>query len=788
MTVTFRTPRFQILQAKAPVLVAALLSCLVVKAVAVEEQPPYKNPALPVEERVADLLGRMTPEEKVRQLDMYSSLNVFLKRDQFDLPPHFGPQGADIHAPNPEGIFTGDPTHAKAGAKMDAALAEKVLGNLGVGCLHDTYPRPGLYNEIQKWVIGSNRFGIPALLFEEGLHGYMHFDQTLFPQNINLSSTWNRELARQTGAAIAAEARADGVHMILGPVLDLARDARWGRIEETFGEDPYLTGQLGMEFVKGMQGKSLADDNAVIAEPKHFAGHGSPESGINTSPVHVGEREMRSLMLKSFEPAVREAKAMGVMAAYHDIDGVPVTANPWLLDKVLRREWGFRGIVVADAGAIKRLEKVHKVAPTMEDAVCLALNSGVDVQFLDYPNAEYQGSIIRGIENGKVSMATLDAAVSSVLRAKFMLGLFEKPYVDETLGAKVRRSPEHLKLSLEVARQSLCLLKNDKDLLPLDPAKVRTIALIGPNANISRNGDYAEYAVESPAGGMLEAVKKIVPSGTKVLFDQGKEIAQAVKAARQADVVILGLGEKEGISGENFDRLDLNLPGNQQQLLEAVVATGKPVVLVLMNGRPLSIPWAAQKVSAILEAWYPSEFGGQAIAETLFGQNNPSGKLTVSFPKHVGQIPVFYNHFPSKDKKYVEGDMNPLFVFGHGLGYSTFRYADLRVSSPAPGSGEDVRVTFTLENTGKRAGTEVVQAYVRKPFASVVTPEKALKAFDRVTLGPGGKKEVTLGIRQDDLAIWNASGQWEIEPGSYTVAVGGSSDAAMKADFKITKP
>ena len=750
--------------------------------------PRYKDPNLLIEERVGDLLGRMTLEEKVRQLDMYTGLDTLLEKDQFDLPPHFGPKGADIHAPNPEGIFTGNPTHAKADAKLNVALAEKVLGNLGVGCLHDIYPRPRLYNEIQKWVIESNRLGIPALIFEEGLHGYMQFDQTLFPQSINLSSTWNRELARKTGAAIATEARANGVHMILGPVLDLARDARWGRTEETFGEDPYLTGQLGLEFVEGMQGKSLADDNAVIAEPKHFAGHGSPESGLNTAPVHVGEREMRSLMLKSFEPAVREGKAMGIMAAYHDIDGLPVTANPWLLNQVLRDEWGFQGIVVADASAIRRLEKVHQVAPTMQDAVCLALNSGVDVQFLDYPNEGYQGSIIEGVKSGKVSQATLDAAVSRVLRAKFLLGLFDNPYVREDLDEKVRRNPEHLALSHEVARQSICLLKNERDLLPLDASKLKTIAVIGPNANISRNGGYAEYAIESAEGGILEGIKKLAPSSAKILFDPGKEIESAVEIARKADVVILGLGEKQGISGENFDRTTLDLPGNQQELLEAVVATGKPVVLVLLNGRPLSIPWAAEHVPAILEAWYPAEFGGRAIAETLFGQNNPSGKLTVSFPKHVGQVPVNYNHFPTKDKKYVEGDMNPLFVFGHGLSYTTFRYSGLKAASPAPGTKQDVELTFTLENTGKRAGTEVVQAYVRKPFASVATPVKALKAFDRIALEPGENKAVTLRIKQDDLALWNAKGRWEIEPGKYVVSVGGSSAADLTTTFEIPKP
>ncbi|HTV42134.1 MAG TPA: glycoside hydrolase family 3 N-terminal domain-containing protein [Candidatus Sulfotelmatobacter sp.] len=723
--------------------------------------PPYKDPNLPVDQRVQDLLNRMTVEEKARQLDMYSGASDFLAADQ-----------------------RADRTHAEPDAALDPRLAEKVLGNLGAGSIHDLYPYPQLYNAIQAWVIKSNRLGIPALFIEEGLHGYMAHDETVFPQSVNLATTWNVDLAKKTGAAIAAEARADGVDMILAPVLDVARDPRWGRVEEDFGEDPFLSGRLGLNYVEGMQGDSLATDHNCIAEPKHFAAHGSPESGLNTSPVHAGEREVRSVMLETFEPAIREGHAMGVMAAYHDIDGVPCTANPWLLKKVLRDEWGFQGFVLCDLGAVRRLYDTHHVADSPADAVCLALNSGVDMQFYDFDHDIFQNAIINGVKDGQVSEATLDAAVGRILRVKFLLGLFDHPFVDAGLDQSVRRSPEHLDLSLEVARQSMCLLKNENHLLPLQKTLGR-IAVIGPNGNIARLGDYADAAQEGPEYGMFRQIEKIVSPATRVSFSDGREIASAVALAKKSDVVILALGEKKGISGESFDRSDLNLPGNQEELLEAVVQTGVPVVLVLQNGRALSIPWAAKNVPAILEAWYPGEFGGQAIAETLFGDNNPAGRLPVTFPKSVGQLPVYYNHFPSKGNRYVDGDDSPQFVFGFGLSYTTFKYSRLNVAAPAPGSADDVLVSFDVRNTGDRDGDEVAQVYVREETASVATPIEALKAFSRIHLQAGETKTVTLHIPQSELAVWGANQEWAVEPGKFIVKVGGNSKADLATQFTL---
>jgi beta-glucosidase len=724
-----------------------------------EAKTPYKDASLRVNDRVTDLISRMTLEEKVHQLDMYFGCEAFLATNQY------------VHR-----------THALTNATFDVSMAETNLGHLGIGSVHDLYPRPELYNAAQAWIIQNNRLGIPALFIEEGLHGYMDSDETVFPHSIALATTWNPDLARQTGAAIAAQARACGVGMILGPVLDVARDARWGRVEEDFGEDPFLTGQMGLAYVQGMQGETLNSDHNVIAEPKHFAGHGSPEAGLNMSPVHAGEREVRTVMLKSFEPAIREGHAMGVMAAYHDIDGVPCTGNSWLLTKVLRDEWGFQGFVLSDLGAIRRLYDTHHVVDSTTNAALMALKAGVDMQFYDFDHSVFQDGIVDAVKSGDLPEATLNQAVARVLRAKFMLGLFDHPLVDANLDLTVRHSVAQEELALESARQSMCLLKNENNLLPLKK-DLGHIAVIGPNAALARLGDYSEGAQETTNHGMLAEIRKIVSSQTEVSYADGDDIDQAVELARTADVVILGLGEWQKISGEGFDRSDLNLPGEQEKLLEAVFQTGKPVVVVLQNGRPLSVTWAAGHVPAILEAWYAGEFGGRAIAETLFGDNNPAGRLSITFPRSVGQIPIFYNHFPSKKDSYIGVDSSPLFAFGHGLSYTTFAYDAPSVTAPTIQSGDDVVVSVKVTNTGARDGDEVAQLYVRQTTASVATPVKALKGFHRIHLQAGESKTVTFNLKQSDLAVWNANQQWQVEPGEYVIGTGGSSRTELDTKF-----
>jgi len=726
------------------------------RLIAQQPQPAlYRQPRASTEQRLDDLVGRMTLEEKVRQLDMYSCATSIMS----------------AHT---------DSTHAAADAAFLPEKAQQIWGALGVGSIHDLNPTPEQYNAIQKWVIAHNRLGIPALFIEEGLHG---FDTgTVFPAPIGLAATWDPNVAQQTGAVIASEARATGVAMILAPVLDLARDPRWGRVEEDFGEDPYLSGQLGLAWVRGAQGETLDTDHSVVAEPKHFAAHGSPEGGTNTSPVHLGERELRSVMLKPFEPAIRQGHAMAVMAAYHEIDGIPITADPFLLKTILRQEWGFQGFVLSDLGAIKRLYEVHRVAGTPQAAACMAIRSGVDMQFYDFDHDVFQKALIDCVHQGTLSESDVNRAARSVLRVKFELGLFDRPLVNPSLNSSVYRSPQHLAISQRSALESMTLLKNESHLLPLAKS-LRSLAVIGPNGDVARYGDYEKEANGKHIS-ILQGIRTLLPSAA-VTFNDGKDIPSAVAAARSADVVIMALGENLGISGEGFDRSCLDLPGNQEQLLEAVAATGKPVVLVLENGRPLTIPWAKEHIPAILEAWYPGEFGGSAIAATLFGDNNPAGRLTLTFPRSVGQLPDYYNADPSRIRKYIDSNGEPLFSFGYGLSYTSFRYDHLSVQCPPPDSHQDIKVTVDVTNTGKREGDEVAQLYLRENVSSVETPERALKGFSRIHLKPGETRTVTFRIPQDQLAVWNTERKWAVEPGEYTVWAGGSSEATLSARFYL---
>jgi beta-glucosidase len=717
----------------------------------------YRRIDAPIERRIDDLIARMTLEEKARQLDLYAAASTLEDKQM----------GKD---------------HVSADATFQPGRAQAMWDSLGVGGIHDVYPTAVQSNAIQSWVIAHNRLGIPALFVEEGLHG---FDTgTVFPAPINLAATWNPDIALRTGSAIAAEARSTGVGMILAPVLDLAREPRWGRVEEDFGEDPYLTGQMGLAYVRGAQGDSLSTDHTVVAEPKHFAGHGSPEGGTNTSPVHLGERELRMTMLRGFEPALREGHAMGVMAAYHEIDGIPITDDPFLLKKVLRDEWKFQGFVLSDLGAIRRLYDVHHVAASPKDAACMAIKSGIDMQFYDFDHAVFQKALVDCVHEGRLPEANLDRAVRSILRVKFELGLFDHPLVDPTLHIQVNRSQEHLTLSLESARQSMTLLRNEGNLLPLSKS-VGRIAVIGPNGNVARYGDY-EKEENGLHISILDGIRKLVPQ-TIVTFDDGKDLGRALIQANDADVVILALGEWQGISGEGSDRSNLDLPKNQEPLLEAVAATGKPVILVLENGRPLTIGWAKEHVPAILEAWYPGEFGGQAIAETLFGDNNPGGRLTITFPRSVGQLPDFYNFDASRTHKYVDDDGQPLFPFGFGLSYTKFRYDDLAAKHPAPSVHSEILVSVDVTNVGQREGDEVVQLYLGHDVSSVETPARSLVGFSRIRLKPLETKTVSFRILRSQLAVWNVFRRWVIEPGSYTLWAGGSSEASLTTKLVLTQ-
>ena len=740
----------------------------------------YKDASLPIEQRVQDLLARMTLEEKARQIDMYAALS--------DRVQPLADWDAQFLADNHSALKLSPPAAQQPDIPGDAvvatpahlAAAEKLWGSLGVGAVHALYPTTELANSIQQWAIANTRLGIPILFVEEGLHGY--HDGTIFPAPINLASTWNRSLAKRTGAAIAAEARANGIGMVLAPVLDVARDPRWGRVEEDFGEDPYLSGQMGLAYVKGAQGTSLATDHTLVTGIKHFAGYGASAGGTNTSPTSAGERELRSVLLKSMEPAIREGRAMSVMASYNDVDDLPVVADHHLLTDILRKEWGFNGFVLSDLGAIRHLYDRHFTAATPKDAICRAINAGVDMQFYDFDHETFQNAIRDGIADGTLTKQSLDRAVASVLRVKFLLGLFDRPAVPISLEATVRRSQAHLDLSLESARQSMTLLQNEGNLLPL-PHTLKTIAVVGPNASVANYGDYSDET-QGARISPLAGIKALLPH-LEIIFDDGSDIPRAVAKSSSAEVILLCLGETQGISGEGFDRSNLDLPGNQQPLLAAIHATGKPIVLVLQNGRPLTLSWAKQHVPAILEAWYPGEFGGRAIAETLFGLNNPAGRLSITFPQCVGQLPDFYNFEPSKKTKYTDNDGEPLFHFGFGLSYSTFQYSRLIVHAPTDQSKSSSEINVEVTNTSDRAGDEVVQLYFREDVTSVETPIRQLADFARITLAPHETQSIPLQLKRDQLSIWNEDARWVQEPGWITIWAGGSSQATLQSRFPL---
>lgn len=711
---------------------------------------PYKDPGLPVEQRVSDLLSRMTAGEKIKQLDMYHGTEVANMR------------GHDAVSYSEEKI-------------------KVAMDSTGIGSIHDFYPVSAeIANKIQKYALEHTRLGIPVLFIEEGLHGYNGPGSTYFPVPLELSGTWDSSLVYQAGRVIATEARAHGVDMILGPVLGLARDPRWGRMEETYGEDPYLDGCNGVAMVKGLQGDSLADANAVIAEPKHFAMHSIPEGGSNTSPVSVGEREARSF-LHVFEQAVRVGGAKAIMAAYSEDDGIPCIDNKWLLTDVLRKEWGFKGFVLSDLGAIKMTWQDHHVASGAGDALAQAFKAGVNMQFYDFSHEDFTKAIRKDLADKSLTEDDLNKAVRDVLRVKFLLGLFDHPYTDTSLAATVFNAPRHRELTLKAAREGICLLKNEGHLLPLNK-NIHSVAVIGPLGSSTYMGD---YVAEGSGISVLDGLKQLAPS-LRIDFAKGYSddtssrqeaalLKNAIATAKKCEVSILVLGEEERVDGEGKDRADLDLDQHQQNLIKAIYMTGKPVVVVLMNGRPLTINWMARHIPSIVEAWYAGEKGGLAIADILLGRVNPSGKLPVSFPRSVGQLPFYYDHKPTSWHRYVDEKNTPLFPFGFGLSYTSFQYAGLQISPGKIPETGTASVSVKITNTGKVAGTEVAELYIRDVLASVTTPVMALKGFQRISLRPGESGTVNFKLSANQLSLWNREMQRVVEPGEFKIMVGSSS-------------
>lgn len=754
-----------------------------------ERTPDYKNARLPVERRVADLLGRMTLEEKVAQL-----VTLWAERPQTKPQTDFSSDRGDF-SPEQARIVMKDGIGQIARQRERKDPREAAL----------------FANALQKWLVEETRLGIPAIFHDEILHGLMAPKGTSFPTPIALAGSWDTELVARVFTAAALETRARGSHYALGPNLDLAREPRWGRTEETYGEDPYLVSRMGVAVIKAIQGPGPGvDEEHVIATAKHFAAHGQPEGGTNIAPVNVSERVLREQFLPSFEAAVKEAGVLSVMASYNEIDGVPSHANKWLLDKVLRQEWGFDGLVASDYYGIPQLQSLHKIASNKAEAARLALEAGVDIEL---PDPDTFKALPQLVKEGKVSEATLDRAVARNLKLKFLLGLFENPYVDPARAERVTNSEAHRALAAEAARRSIILLKNENNLLPLRRERLKSVAVIGPNAARAHLGGYSD----NPGRGVsvLEGVKAKVGGQLKVTYAEGckitqeggdwwadtsrlgdpaedaKLIAEAASVARAADAVVLVLGGNEDTNKEAWadnhlgDRDSLELVGSQNDLVKAVLATGKPTIVVLINSGPLSINYIAEKVPAILEGFYLGQETGIAVADALFGDHNPAGKLPVSFPRSVGQLPIYYNHKPTARRGYLYTSKEPLFPFGHGLSYTTFAYTAPKVSPEKIGPAGQATVTVNVTNTGKVKGDEIVQLYIRDLVSSVTRPVMELKDFRRVSLAPGESRTITFTITPDKLAFFDLNMQRVVEPGWFDIMVGASSIKHQTAKLEV---
>jgi len=757
---------------------------------------PYLDKKLPIDERVWDLLGRMTLEEKLAQLS-----------------------AAWLSEVSNENGFS-------------AEAAGKRIG-LGIGQI----TRPGggspftpgevalAVNEIQAFLTQETRLGIPAIVHEECCSGFMARGATTFPQSIGLASTWEPELAKAMTNVIRAQMRAVGAHQGLAPLFDVTRDPRWGRVEETFGEDPYLVASMGIAYVRGLQSVDLSQ--GVAATGKHYGAHGMAEGGLNWAPVHLGKRELREVYLFPFEAAVKDAELATIMNAYHELDGVPCASSRELLTTILRDEWGFKGVVVSDYNAIVMLADYHNVAADKAEAACLALQAGLN---LELPGTDCYGKpLLESVRAGKLDISVVNESVRRILALKFHLGLFENPFVDPGKAPEAYSRPEQTELARTIAQKTMVLLKNEGNLLPLNP-ELGSIAVIGPNTDVPRHmlGDYSYASVVDlmegggipedayppqntrypdrmpPMLSVLDAVRKRVSQKTVVRYSRGCRITdpskegfvEAVQIARESEVAVLVMGGKSGLTadstcGELRDRATLGLPGVQEDLVKAILETGTPVVLVIIDGRPVALPGLVDLLPAILEAWLPGQEGGPAVADVLFGDFNPGGKLPISFPRSAGQVPVYYGHKPSGGRSfmfedYVDLGCTPLFPFGHGLSYTQFEYSDLRLSPAQVNPGGELTVQLTVKNIGDRPGDEVVQLYTHDEISSLTRPVKELKGFKRVTLQPGEARTMAFILSTAQLAFYNLEMEYILEPGTFEVLIGSSSeDIQLKGRFEV---
>ena len=748
-----------------------------------ETKPRYRNPALPAAARVKDLLSRMTLEEKAAQMMCVWQTKADTLVDA---------QG-DFDARKAEAAFGHGRGIGQVGRPSDAGKGK------------DARATAEITNAIQRFFVEKSRLGIPVVFHEECLHGHAAIDSTSFPQPIGLAATFDPELVEQLFTMTAREARVRGTHQALTPVLDVARDPRWGRVEETYGEDPYLVSRMGIAAVRGFQGdRSFRDKSRVMATLKHFAAHGEPESGTNCAPANAGEHLLRETLLYPFEVAIKEAGAISVMASYNEIDGVPSHANRWLLTDVLRGEWGFEGFVVSDYYAITELHyrpdvRGHAVARDAKDACAQAVAAGVNIELPEPDCYLYLADLVR---MKVLKESQLDKLLVPMLLWKFRMGLFEDPYVDPEEAARIVGCESHRELALRAARETITLLKNEGGLAPLDLAGLKCVAVVGPNAHRMLLGGYSSVPKHNVT--VLEGIQAKLGGGVRVLYSEGckitaggswnedvvtpsdpeedrRQIAEAVEVAKQADIVVLALGGNEQTSREAWsfrhlgDRPSLNLIGRQEELVEALAATGKPVVAFLFNGRPLAIESLQRQVPVIFECWYLGQETGRAVADVLFGDFNPGGKLPITFPRSAGHLPVFYNYKPTARRGYLFDDISPLYPFGYGLSYTSFETRDVRLAKKSIRADETTHVRATITNTGARAGSEVVQMYIRDRFSSVTRPVKEMKGFQRVFLEPGETAAVKFEIGPEQLAFYDIRMERIVEAGEFEIMVGNSS-------------
>lgn len=769
------------------------ISFFVLSAAKAQQPLPYKNASLPAATRAKDLLSRMTIDEKAAQLmAVWDGFPI-----RFDSA--FFSQPAKVKAVFGKGVNSSQPYFA--GIRETVAIR----------------------NRIQRYLADSTRLGIPSLFVDEGQHGLMKREATVFPMAIGLACSWDAQLFKEVYTTVAAEMRSRGGHHALSPVIDVSRDPRWGRTEETYGEDPYLNGVLGTAAVIGFQGSANGNvlPGHVAATLKHFVGHGQSEGGINQAPAPYGERTLREFHMPQFKYVIDHAHPQAVMPSYNEVDGTPSHNNRWLLKGVLRGEWKYKGMVTSDYDGISQLYEKHYVAKDKKEAAEKAFNAGVEYEF---PSTNYYTYLPQLLKEGKVKAADIDSAVYKTVLLKFQLGLFENRYIDEAAAVAVSKSPASGALALKAAQECIVLLKNTPasgqtaNLLPLQKGAYKKIAVMGPCSNSVFTGGYSGEPYQKVT--LLDGIRAKVGNSAEVLFAQGCKIVnnlstsyanwqtdsveftsrsenlqligEAVTVAKQADVVIIAVGETEHLGREAWskkhfgDAETLNLFGEQEELVKAIVATGKPVMVYLMNGRPLAINYIAENVPAILEGWYAGQETGTAAADILFGDVNPSGKLTITVPKSVGQLPMFYNHKPSAQfANYVSRDVLPLYPFGFGLSYTNFTYSNLRFSADKIKVGGSVEVMVDVTNTGKMKGDEIVQLYISDKVASVTRPVMELKSFERTTLNAGETKTVKFIVDASKLACWDYNMKFTVEPGEFDILVGKSSVDYLKKTLTV---